>query len=77
VPSFVTLTDASARLPELVEAARRGEEVVLTQDDRPVARLLPVEVQQPVVRPGHAKGSVLYIADDFDAPLEEFREYME
>ena len=28
-------------------------------------------------RPGTLKGTVKYIAPDFDAPLEDFREYME
>ena len=26
---------------------------------------------------GSAKGLIIYMADDFDAPLEDFREYME
>ena len=26
---------------------------------------------------GGAKNDILYIADDFDAPLEDFKEYME
>ena len=28
-------------------------------------------------RPGTLKGTVKYMAPDFDAPLEDFREYME
>ena len=30
-----------------------------------------------VRRPGTLNGTVKYMAPDFDAPLEEFREYME
>ncbi len=26
---------------------------------------------------GSAKGLIIYMADDFDVPLEDFREYME
>jgi hypothetical protein len=34
--------------------------------------------QEHVVRrPGTLKGTVKYMAPDFDAPLEDFREYME
>jgi hypothetical protein len=29
------------------------------------------------VAPGLGKGSVVYMAPDFDEPLEEFREYLE
>jgi hypothetical protein len=31
----------------------------------------------PVRRAGTLKGTVKYMAPDFDAPLDEFREYME
>ena len=30
-----------------------------------------------VRRPGTLRGTVKYMASDFDAPLEDFREYME
>ena len=33
--------------------------------------------EQIVRRPGTLKGTVKYMAPDFDAPLEDFREYME
>ena len=33
--------------------------------------------EHSVRRPGTLKGTVKYIAPDFDAPLEDFREYME
>ena len=33
--------------------------------------------EHTVRRPGTLKGTVRYMAPDFDAPLEDFREYME
>jgi hypothetical protein len=33
--------------------------------------------EQIVRRPGTLRGTVKYMAPDFDAPLEDFREYME
>jgi len=73
----VTLADAQARLPELVAAVERGEEVEIVQQDRAGVRLVR---QQPKAKPqpqfGSAKGMILYMADDFDAPLEDFEEYM-
>ena len=33
--------------------------------------------EQIVRRPGTLKGTVKYMAPDFDAPLEDFRDYME
>lgn len=35
----VRLADAQSRLPALIDAVIRGEEVVITRDDVPVARL--------------------------------------
>jgi len=41
-----------------------------------VAKLVATE--KPAERRlGTLKGTVLYMAPDFDAPLEEFKEYME
>ncbi|WP_374233518.1 type II toxin-antitoxin system Phd/YefM family antitoxin, partial [Cellulomonas sp. ACRRI] len=42
VPGAVPLADAASRLPELVHAVEHGDEVTLTRDGRPVARLVAV-----------------------------------
>jgi antitoxin (DNA-binding transcriptional repressor) of toxin-antitoxin stability system len=39
----VRLTDAQSRLPSLIDAVIRGEEVVITRDEVPVARLSATE----------------------------------
>jgi antitoxin (DNA-binding transcriptional repressor) of toxin-antitoxin stability system len=64
-------------LSALVEEVKHGEEIVLTDHDRPVARLLPAEEGKPRIAPvaGSLKG--FWMAPDFDEPLEDFREYME
>jgi antitoxin (DNA-binding transcriptional repressor) of toxin-antitoxin stability system len=75
--STVTLKDAQARLPELIAGLRPGEEIVITRDETPVARLVAeAPPQRQPRRPGTLKGTVLYMAPDFDAPLDEFKEYM-
>lgn len=73
----VNLVEASKHLSELIEAAIRGEEIILTKDDRPVAKLVPLppaKKRRPA-KAGSAKGLVT-IAEDFDEPLEDFKEYM-
>ena len=74
----VTLDEAKKQLPALVEAALDGEEVLITRDGQ-VVRLVPQESgnAKPPRKAGSAKGIITYIADDFDAPLEDFKEYME
>jgi prevent-host-death family protein len=40
-PTDVSITEAKARLPELVRRAEAGDELVLTRRGKPAARLLP------------------------------------
>lgn len=63
---------AQARLADLVAAAENGNEVLLTREGRPVARLVPA---LPDRVPGSARG-LITMSDDFDAPLEDFADYM-
>ncbi|MEX2173344.1 MAG: type II toxin-antitoxin system Phd/YefM family antitoxin [Pirellulaceae bacterium] len=76
----ISLQEAQANLSDLVHRLTPGEEVVILENDQPVARLVrpatPPTIRK-VRQPGTLRGSVLYMAPDFDAPLEDFREYME
>lgn len=79
--SIVSVADASGQLPRLVREARNGKEVILTEQDQPVVRLVPIQSAndgpKPQARFGSAKGLILYMAPDFDAPIDDFSEYME
>jgi antitoxin (DNA-binding transcriptional repressor) of toxin-antitoxin stability system len=76
--STITLEEAQARLPEVIAALQPGEELVITRNDLPVAKLTGQAKGEPTRRQlGTLKGTVLYMAPDFDAPLEDFKEYME
>jgi prevent-host-death family protein len=75
----VTVGDAQTRLSELIHQLSSGEEIIITENEQPVARLLPAP-KQADGKPrqlGTMRGSVLYMASDFDAPLDDFKEYME
>jgi prevent-host-death family protein len=73
----VTIQEAQSRLTDLIRRLSPGEEVVITENDQPVARIVPTPVvAKKIARQlGTMKGSVLYMAPDFDAPLEDFKEY--
>jgi len=75
----VSIQEAQVKLSELIHRLTPGEEVVITENNRPVARLVPParQPQRQPRRPGTLRGSVLHVAPDFDAPLEDFKEYME
>jgi antitoxin (DNA-binding transcriptional repressor) of toxin-antitoxin stability system len=73
-----TIEDVQARLSQIVDALAPGEEVVITRDGKAVARLTGSgDLPRGVRVHGRGKGKVLYMAPDFDAPLEDFKEYME
>ena len=73
----VTIQEAQSRLTDLIHRLSPGEEVVITENDQPVARIVPTSAvaNRKARQLGTMKGSVLYMAPDFDAPLEDFKEY--
>ena len=72
----VTLEEAVIHLPDLLDAAVRGEVVFIKTETQQIVQLVPIQQPKQPRRPGSAKG-MIYMADDFDAPLDDFREYME
>ena len=66
--------EAKTHLSGLIEAARRGDEVIILRRRTPLVRLQVLDSARPVREIGGAKGNVV-IADDFDAPLDDFSEY--
>lgn len=71
----VKLDEAQQRLPELIEEAVSGEEVIISRGDGADVRL--VLVVDPASRPrkgGGLKG-LLVVPDDFDAPIPDFEPY--
>jgi prevent-host-death family protein len=63
----VNIAEAKARLPELVDRAAKGEEVVIARNGKPRARLVPLARRVRRV-PGRGAGQ-WKIAEDFNAPL--------
>jgi prevent-host-death family protein len=72
----VELAQAGAQLDRLIQEVDAGAEVVITRDGHPVARLVAATDDVATERvPGSAKG-LFTVPDDFDAPIEDFRDYM-
>ena len=74
--SIVTIQEAQAQLTDLIHRLTPGDEVVITENDQPVAKLVS---EKPAVRqrpqPGLCKGMITIVADD-DEHLKDFAEYM-
>ena len=72
----VTIQEAQAKLADLIHKLTPGDEVVITENNQPVARLVS---EKPPVRqrpgPGLCKGMITIVADD-DEHLKDFEEYM-
>jgi antitoxin (DNA-binding transcriptional repressor) of toxin-antitoxin stability system len=72
----ITVEEAQARLPALIASLRPGEELLITRDDRSVARLIAEPPRRRSPRtPGSAVGKLTIVQDD-DEHLEDFKEYM-
>ena len=69
----VTVAEASKNLSELIDAALRGEEVMITKGDRALIKLTPTTPAKSR-QPGSAKGQI-WMSEDFDEPLDEFKDY--
>ena len=71
----ITIQEAQSKLSDLIQQLKPGDEIVITENNRPVARLIAASAP-PQRKLGTLKGTVTYMAGDFDAPLDEFREYL-
>lgn len=71
----VELQQAEDRFLELIELAASGEGVIISKDRKPLVKLLPIKRRKKQRQFGSAKGMIT-MADDFDEPLEDFKEYM-
>jgi prevent-host-death family protein len=67
VTKFVSLYEAKTGLSRLVEKATAGEEIVISKNGVPRAKLVAVPLKGKPRKPVNAM-KISYVADDFDAP---------
>jgi antitoxin (DNA-binding transcriptional repressor) of toxin-antitoxin stability system len=72
----MAVEDIKVTLPELLDSMTPGDEVILTRNQQPVAKLVsePAKKRQPR-KAGNCIGMMRIVADD-DEHLEDFEEYM-
>lgn len=71
----VNMHKAKSSLSQLVKRAEAGEDVLIARNGKPVARLTRIRPAKPKLPWGVLRGK-MWIAEDFDAPLEEMKEYV-
>jgi antitoxin (DNA-binding transcriptional repressor) of toxin-antitoxin stability system len=74
VMQTITLEEAQHHLSEIIDKLTPGEEVVITQDNRAVARIVR-ETKPPRPGPGLCQGMITIVSDD-EEHLKDFAEYM-
>ena len=70
MPTQVNTHEAKSQLSKLLARVQAGEEIVIANAGRPVARLVPIERAVEQRSPGSAQGKVR-IRQEFDEPLPE------
>jgi antitoxin (DNA-binding transcriptional repressor) of toxin-antitoxin stability system len=76
--THITIQEAQAKLAELIHTLPPGHAVVITDNDQAVATLTRTEQKHAwPCKAGSAKDTEHWMAPDFDAPLEDFKGYME
>lgn len=72
----IDINQALPQINKLLEIASTGEEIIITKNNQPMVKLVSIE---PPIRRSPLFGSdkdVISISDDFDEPLEDFKDYM-
>ncbi len=72
----MNIHDAKTQLSKLLEQVRAGEEVIIAKAGHKIARLVPyAPTKRKISPPGFLKDKI-WIADDFDAPLDNLFDCM-
>lgn len=71
----LTIDEAQSQLPQLIEQLRPGMAVVITRDNKPVARLTAEGATRKPRKAGNCQGLIAIVSDD-DEHLDDFAEYM-
>lgn len=71
----ISVRDAQTVLQDLLDAAVRGETVLIVGENEQMVQLVPVAAGKHSRKAGSAEGLIMF-AEDFDAPLPDFDGYM-
>ena len=75
MPTVVNMHDAKSSLSRLVKRAASGEQILIANHGKPVAMLTRIPAAHKKIPWDVFKGKI-EMADDFDAPLKDFKDYV-
>lgn len=70
----VNVHQAKTNLSKLIQKVVDGEEVIIAKGNRPIVKLVLLKHGAPNRQLGSAIGKII-ISDNFDEPIEDFKEY--
>lgn len=71
----IDINQAKQNFPELIEKTVSIGEMIITKDGKPFIKMVPLTRQKTERQFGSAKGLIRF-SDDFDAPLDDFKDYI-
>ena len=77
MPKTLSIAAVQPHLTSMIAAMVPGEELALTENGETVAVVTRKPRTSWPCQPGTASDRAFWMSPDFDAPLEEFVEYME
>ena len=72
----VTIHEAKTHLSRLIQDVLSGEEIIIARGSTPLVRLVALPEAIPRRVCGASPGLIVHMADDFDAELDDFADYM-
>ena len=72
----VALEKAQATLADLLKRVAGGEEFTITQNGEPKARLSAVQAHKHSQAHAGSLPGKIWMSSDFDAPLDDFKDFM-
>lgn len=71
----IDINQAKQNFPALIEKIVSDGEVIITKNGQPVVKMVSLKKTKKERKFGTAKG-LIKMADDFDQPIDDFKEYM-
>jgi antitoxin (DNA-binding transcriptional repressor) of toxin-antitoxin stability system len=73
----ISLEEAQMHLLKIIDNLAPGEEIIIIHNDEPLATIRAAQNSKHIEpRLGTLKGSIMFIASDFDAIPEGFEDYL-
>jgi prevent-host-death family protein len=73
--SEIGIFESKTQLSELIQRVLEGERFFITRRGKRVAELRPIEPEKRPLKRGQARNSRYRMAEDFDGPLQELKDY--